>query len=121
MKDNLTIKQTGITKLNSTNYRTQAVITRAVIKTKNIQNTIELLDPEAEIFVKGIGNGIEKGKAMESSKTTKSVVDCVKDIKARTVILGYCRPEALSRILYLKIARKQWKELEQVYFSIDRQ
>ena len=106
MEDDSTIKRAGIAKLNSTNYRTWAAITRAVIEAKDAWDTIELPDPEAETSVKDTGDRTEKGKATESSKTKEPVVDRVKDAKARTVILGYCRPEALSRILYLRTTRE---------------
>jgi hypothetical protein len=48
-------------------------------------------------------------------------VDKIKDAKARTVIMGYCGQEALSRILHLETAREQWKELERAYQPLGRQ
>ena len=41
MEDDSTIKKVGIAKLNGSNYRTWAAITRTVIKAKDTWDTIE--------------------------------------------------------------------------------
>jgi hypothetical protein len=85
-----------------------------VIEAKDAWDAIELPDLRAETS-KDTDDRTGKGKEPELA------ISRVKDAKARTVILGYCRPEALSRILHLKTAREQWKELEQAYLPIGRQ
>ena len=120
MEDDLAIKKARITKLNSLNYKIQATITKAVIKAKDMQDTIKLSDLEAEMSVKSMDNGIIEGKVAESGGATDTKINCVMDAKARTVIIGYCGPEALSRILYLQTAKKQQEILEHVYFPMDR-
>ena len=50
---------------------------------------------------KSTDNGIVEEKVVVTSKT-----DCVMDVKARTVIIGYCGQEALSKILYLWTAKE---------------
>jgi hypothetical protein len=92
--------------LNGSNYRTWAVITRAVFKAKDTWDTIELLDLEAKAFVKSTGNRTVEGKGAELSKAIRTKVDRVKDVKARTVIIGYCSLEVLSRILYLRTVKE---------------
>jgi len=71
-----------------------------VIEAKDTWDTIEQPGPEAETSVKSTGDGTVKGKVVESK------VDRVKDVKARTVIIGYYGPEALSRILHLRTAKE---------------
>ena len=100
------IKKIRITKLNGSNYRTWAVITRAVIKAKDAWDTIELPGPETEMSVKSTGDGIAKGKVIESKGVTDTKVNRVMNAKARTVIMGYCGLEALSKILYLWIIKE---------------
>ena len=91
----MAIKKAGITKLNGSNYRTWAAITRAIIEAKDTWDTIELLGPEAETPIEDIDDRIADRKAADIK------VNCIIDTKTRTVIIGYCGPEALSRILYL--------------------
>ena len=62
MKDDSVIKRIRITKLNSSNYQIQTIIIQAIIKAKDTQETIELLEPEAETPVKSIDNRIIKSK-----------------------------------------------------------
>jgi hypothetical protein len=109
MEDDSTIRKAGIAKLNGSNYRTWAVITRAVIKAKDAWDAIEPPALEAKTsIIKGIDDRTAEGKkAAESSGATDTKVDRVMDAKARTVIMGYCGPEALSRILYLRTAKEQ--------------
>ena len=107
MEDDSTIRKVGIAKLNSSNYRTWAALTRAVIEAKDAWDAIELPAPEAETSVKGTGDRIVEGKAAESSRATDTKANRIMDAKARTVIMGYCGPEALSRILYLRTAKEQ--------------
>jgi hypothetical protein len=108
MEDDSTIRKAGIAKLNGSNYRTWAAITRAVIEAKDAWDAIEPPAPEAKTSViKGIDDGTAEGKkAAESSGAIDTKVDRVMDAKARTVIIGYCGPEALSRILYLRTAKE---------------
>jgi hypothetical protein len=106
MEDDLTIKKVGIVKLNGLNYRTWAVITRAVIKVKDTWDDIELLGLEAKASIKSTGDRTAEGKAAELSGAINPKADRVKDIKARAIIIGYCRPEPLSRILYLRTVRE---------------
>jgi hypothetical protein len=77
-----------------------------VIKAKDTWDTIEPPGQEAETSVKGTGDGTVEGKAAESSRAMDTKLSRVMDAKARTVIMGYCEPEALSRILYLQTARE---------------
>ena len=108
MEDDSTIRKAEIAKLNGSNYRTWAAITRAVIKAKDAWDAIEPPALEAKTpVIKGIDDGTVEGKeAAESSRATDTKVDRVIDAKARTVIMGYCGPEALSRILYLRTAKE---------------
>jgi hypothetical protein len=106
MEDDSTIKKVGITKLNGLNYRTWAVITRAVIKAKDTWDAIELPGLEAKASVKSTGNRTVEGKAAELSRAINLKADRVKDTKAGAIIIGYYRPEPLSRILYLRTARE---------------
>jgi hypothetical protein len=106
MEDDLTIKKVGIAKLNSSNYRTWAVITRAVIEVKDTWDAIELPGLEAKASVKSTGDRTVEGKAAESSGAIDLKADRVKDTKARAIIMGYCRLEPLSRILYLRTVRE---------------
>jgi hypothetical protein len=71
----LTIKKVGIVKLNSLNYRTWAVITRAVIKVKDTWDAIELLGLEAKASVKSTGDRIVEGKAAELSRAINLKAD----------------------------------------------
>ena len=121
MEDDSTIKKIGIAKLNGSNYRTWAAITRAVIEAKDAWDAIELPGPEAETSVKSTGDGTVKGKVVESKGVTDTKVNRVMDAKARTVIMGYCGPEALSRILHLRTAKEQWEALERFYLPTGRQ
>jgi hypothetical protein len=77
-----------------------------VIKAKDAWDAIKLLSLEAETFVKSTGDRIAKGKVVESSRATNTKVNRVIDAKARTVIIRYYKPEALSKILYLRTARE---------------
>jgi len=70
-----------------------------MIKAKDTWSTIEQLGPEAKTSV--TGDGIASGKVVESN------ADRVTDAKARTIIMGYCGQEALSRILHLSTAKEQ--------------
>jgi len=72
-----------------------------VIKAKDMWNTVEQPDLEAEAFAGAADNGTAKGKAVESK------INRVIDANARTVIIGYCGLEALWRILYLRTAKEQ--------------
>jgi hypothetical protein len=94
-----------------------------VIKAKDAWDAIEPLALEAKTsIIKGIDDGTAEGKkAAESSGATDTKVDRVMDAKARTVIMGYCGPEALSRILYLRTAKEQWETLERSYLPTGRQ
>ena len=100
------IKKIRITKLNGLNYKTWAIITRVMIKAKDTWDIIKLLGLEAEIFIKSMGNRIVKGKVIESKGVTDTKVNRVMNAKARTVIMGYCGLEALSKILYLWIIKE---------------
>jgi hypothetical protein len=101
MEDDSAIKKVAIAKLNGSNYRTWAAIIRAVIEAKDTWDAIEQPGLEAETSTKSTDDRIVKGKAAESK------VSRVMDAKARTVIIGYCGPEALSRILHLRTAKEQ--------------
>ena len=118
MEDDSTIKRVGIAKLNGSNYRTWAAIAKAVIEAKDAWEAIEPPRPEAETPVKSTDDGTASSEVTDH-KTTPA--DRVKDAKARTVIMGYCGPEALSRILHLQTAREQWKTLERAYLPLGRQ
>jgi hypothetical protein len=107
MEDDSTIKKVGIAKLNGSNYRTWAAITRAVIEAKDAWDAIELPGLEAKASVKSTGDGTAEGKAAESSGAIDPKADRVKDVKARAIIMGYCGPEPLSRILHLRTVREQ--------------
>jgi hypothetical protein len=48
------------------------------------------------MFIKGIDNGIIKGKVAIISKA-----NYIMDIKAKIIIIRYYKQEALSKILYL--------------------
>jgi hypothetical protein len=72
------------------------VITRAVIKAKDTWDAIKQLALEAKTPIKSTDNRIVKDKAAIISKANHVI-----DAKARTVIIGYYRQEALSKILYL--------------------
>ncbi len=67
-----------------------------MIKAKDAWDAIKQLALEAKMSEKSIDNRIVKEKAVVMSKT-----NCVINAKARTVIIGYYRQEALSKILYL--------------------
>ncbi|KAG4433368.1 hypothetical protein IFR05_011152 [Cadophora sp. M221] len=121
MEDDLAIKKAGIAKLNSLNYRTWAVIARAVIEAKDAWDAIKLLGLEAETLVGSTDDGTAKRKAAEFSRATNTKVNCVIDAKARIVIMGYYRPEALFRILHLRTAKEQWEALEHAYLPTGRQ
>jgi hypothetical protein len=99
MEDDSTIRKAGIAKLNGSNYRTWAAITRAVIKAKDAWDAIEPPALEAKTSViKGIDDRIAEGKkAAELSGAIDTKVDRVMDAKARTVIIGYYRPECRIR------------------------
>jgi hypothetical protein len=101
MEDNLAIKKARIAKLNGLNYRTWAIITRAIIEVKDAWNAIKLLGPEAKTSVKSTGDGIVKGKAARLSKANR-----VTDVKARIVIIGYYRLKALFKVLHLRTAKE---------------
>ncbi|KAG4428796.1 hypothetical protein IFR05_015722 [Cadophora sp. M221] len=87
MEDDSTIKKVGIAKLNSSNYRTWAAITKAVIEAKDAWDAIEPPGLEAETSVKSTGDGTAEGKAAESSGALDTKVNRVMDAKARTVIM----------------------------------
>jgi len=99
MEDDSAIKRAGIAKLNGTNYRTWAAIVQAVIEAKDAWEAIEPPGLEAETPVRDTDDGIATSKV--------PLPDRVRDAKARTVIMGYCGPEALSRILHLRTAKEQ--------------
>ena len=119
MEDDSAIKRIGIAKLNGSNYRTWAAIVQAVIEAKDAWEAIEPSRPEAETPVKSTDDGTVKSEGSTDQKALP--VDRVRDAKARTVILGYCGPEALSRILHLRTAKEQWKALERAYLPLGRQ
>ena len=116
MEDDSTIKKVGIAKLNGSNYRTWTAITRAVIEAKDAWDAIEQPAPEAKTSEKSTDDGTVEEKAVVTSKT-----DRIMDTKARTVIMGYCRQEALSKILHLRTAKEQWETLERSYLPTGRQ
>ena len=118
MEDDSAIKKVGISKLNGSNYRTWAAIVKAVIEAKDAWEAIEPPMPEAKTPVEDTDDGTA-GSGVTGPKVQPT--DRVRDAKARTVIMGYCGPEALSRILHLQTAREQWKELERVYLPLRRQ
>jgi hypothetical protein len=72
-----------------------------VIKVKDTWDAIELLGPEAKTSIKSTDDGIVKGKAVVLGRAMDMKVNRVINAKARTVIIGYYGPEALSKILYL--------------------
>ena len=76
-----------------------------MIEAKKAWNIIESPNPEAETSIK-----------ITDDKTAR-----IKDAKTRTIIIGYCGQEALSRIFYLRTAKKQWEELERSYLPLGRQ
>lgn len=119
MEDDFIIKA-GIAKLNGSNYRTWAAITRAVIEAKDAWETIEPMPaPKTEASVKDTDDvKVSPGEAIESKAPA---IDRAKDVKTRTVIMGYCDQEALSRILHLRTAKEQWEELEHIYLLLGRQ
>ncbi len=120
MEDDFAIKKAGITKLNGLNYRTWAIIIKAVIEAKDAWEAIEgLLAPEAKTPVEDMDDGTEKSGSVTESKIQP--MDRVRDVKARMVIMGYCGAEALLRILHLQTAKEQWKELECAYLPLGRQ
>ncbi|KAG4435079.1 hypothetical protein IFR05_009438 [Cadophora sp. M221] len=121
MEDDLAIKKARIAKLNGSNYRTWAAIARAVIEAKDAWDAIELPGLKAETLVGSTDNGTAERKAAESSRATDMKVNRVIDAKARIVIMRYCGPEALSRILHLRTAKEQWKALEHAYLPTSRQ
>jgi hypothetical protein len=98
MEDDSTIKRVGIAKLNSSNYRTWSALTKAVIEAKDVWDVIELYGPEAETSVKTTDDRTAEKKV--------DTGDRVKDAKARTVIMAYYGPEALSRVLHLRTAKE---------------
>ena len=104
MEDDSAIKRAGIAKLNGANYRTWAAIVKAVIEAKNAWEAVEPSALEAETPVKDTDDGTVKSEDVADRTTPPE--DRVRDAKARAVILGYCGPEALSRILYLTTARE---------------
>ncbi len=57
---------------------------------------------------------------MKTKTTVEAKLDQVMDAKARTVIIEYCRQEALSRILYLRTTKEQWETLERAYLPTGR-
>ena len=71
-----------------------------MIKAKDTWDSIVLVEPEAETSAGAASNRIVKGKA------AKLKINRIIDAKARTVIIGYYRLEALSRILYLRTAKE---------------
>ena len=106
MEDDSAIKKAGIAKLNGSNYRTWAAITRAVIEAKDAWDAIEPLGLGAETPGIGTDDGIIKGKVAELSKIANMKANRVMDVKARIIIIRYYRQEALSRILYLRIVKE---------------
>ena len=119
MEDDSVIRKAGITKLNSSNYRTWAVIIQAVIEAKDAWEAIEPYAPEAETSVKATDVGTAKPKGVTDRKLSST--ERVRDAKARAVILGYCGPEALTRILHLQTAKEQWETLAKAYLPLGRQ
>lgn len=120
MEDDSAIKKVGIAKLNGVNYRPWAAIAKAVIEAKDAWEAVEPSGPEAETPVRDTDDGTA-GPSMGIELQVPLPVDRIKDAKARTIIMGYCGPEALSRILHLRTAREQWKELERAYLPLGRQ
>jgi len=120
MEDDSAIRKAGITKLNgSSNYRTWAAIIQAVIEAKDAWEAIEPSAPEAETSVEATDVGTAKPKGVTDRKLSST--ERVRDAKARAVILGYCGPEALTRILYLQTAKEQWETLAKAYLPLGRQ
>ena len=101
MENDSTIKKVGIAKLNGLNYRIWIVITRIVIEVKDTWDTIKQSIPETEMPVKSTDNRIVKDKVIVISKT-----NCIMDVKARIVIIGYYRQEILSKIFYLQTIKE---------------
>jgi hypothetical protein len=91
-----------------------------VIEAKDAWDAIELPGSEAETPVKSTDDRTVEGKAA-ASRAVDTKASRVTDAKARTVIMGYCGPEALSKILYLRTAKEQWDTLERAYLSTGRQ
>jgi len=56
--------------------------------------------------VRNTDNGIVEGKVAKSGRATDTKINRIMNAKARTVIIGYCGPEALSRILHLQTTKK---------------
>ena len=119
MEDDSAIRKAGIAKLNGLNYRTWAPIVKAVIEAKDAWGAVEPPAPEAKASVEDTGDGTADPKSVLGPKI--QLTDRVRDAKARTVIMGYCGPEALSRILHLQTAREQWAELARAYLPLGRQ
>ena len=72
-----------------------------MIKAKDAWDAIEQPAPEAETPVKSTDDGTVEDKAAVISKANRVI-----DAKARTVIIGYYRQEALSKILYLRTVKE---------------
>ena len=113
MEDNSVIKKIGIAKLNGLNYRSQATLTRAIIEAKNTQGTIE---PQLGLEAKT--STIDNGTAPKGDRETK--LNYIIDIKACTVIIGYCGQEALSRIVHLQSTKEQQNILKHTYLPTSR-
>ena len=105
MEDDSAIKKAGIAKLNGSNYRTWAAIARAVIEAKDAWDAIEPPSLRVETPVL-TDDGTAGGQATKTKTTVEAKLDRVMDTKARTVIMGYCGQEALSRILHLRTAKE---------------
>jgi hypothetical protein len=72
-----------------------------VIKAKDAWDAIKQPALEAKTPIKSTDDGTVKDKAAVISKANRVI-----DAKARTVIIGYYRQEALSKILYLRTVKE---------------
>jgi hypothetical protein len=76
-----------------------------VIEAKDAWDVIEQPGLEAKASV--TGDGTIKGKVKELKDAIKVKANRVMDVKARTIIMGYCKQEALFKILHLWTAKEQ--------------
>jgi hypothetical protein len=67
-----------------------------MIEVKDTWDAIKQLVPEVKTFVKSTDDGTIEDKAAVLSKANRII-----DTKVRTVIIGYYKQEALSKILHL--------------------
>lgn len=104
-------------RLSGPNYRTWSVMTKSVIQGKDAWTTIESYLEGVQLKTKGPSNEKTEGATVRKLTHTEQVTDA----KARTVIMGYCGPDALSRILHLETAGEQWEALAKAYMPLGKQ